>query len=167
MNKKTIIMIGAAVVGIAVIAAAAVRISRHGKDIIGVTTLGDRNQIIMNVDRDHDFVSGEGYLTIGEGEHIHLEYNMKSGSFDVVVSAGTDEVYSALTETDGQAPENLPAPEELRSFEEKMAATDGAQGQGGIEGKGSLDFKAAPGDYTVAFYPHDAVGRAVVTAGKE
>ena len=56
-----------------------IRLAKHGTDIIGVTTLPDRNTVIMNAKTGDEFVAGTGYLTVAEGEHIHLEYDLSAG----------------------------------------------------------------------------------------
>lgn len=164
MNKKILLIIGAAAV---LIAAAAILLFTHrGGDIIGVTTYPDKNRVIMNAKADSQFASGEGTLLVGDGEQIHVEYALDGGSFDVLFVAGKDEIYDALQDPNSLETDALPIPEDWQSFEEKMAESPDLLGQGGVEGRGSLDFAAAPGAYTVIFYPHGTVGRATVTAVK-
>ena len=147
MKKKSIFLIAAAVVLIAAIAYAVTRLSNRWTDIVGVTTLEKKNTVIMNAKTGEEFVSGSGKLTVGEGERIHIEYALTAGSFDLAFhqgSAGLDVFQSAELE-------NLPNVGDVF-------------GKSGVSGNGSLDFEAAPGEYTVYFNQHGAIGTATVTA---
>ena len=138
MKKKTVALI---VLALIVVAGAyiAVRMKNRGTDIIGVTTLYDRNTVIMNAKTGQEFVSGRGTLTVGEGERVHMEYDLSAGALDIAFFEGGD---------------NAPLEEDM---------SGGLFGQEGVSGKGALDFDAAPGSYSVQIAVHDAVGRAVVT----
>ena len=124
-----------------------VRLEQRGTDIIGVTTLPEKNTVIMNSASGSEFVAGSGHITLQAGERLHLEYALDAGSFDILFLAGGDSL-DAL-----QAEDPLALPD----------AGDGF-GESGVTGSGSLDFAAESGDYTVCFTLHGAVGRAVVTA---
>ncbi len=150
MNKKKLLsgIIAVAVV-IAMIAAVFVvnRISSRHKDIIGVTSLPKENTVIMNSPTVAAFVSGEGQITVKDGETIHLEYSVSEGSFDLAFhkdSVGLDVFKEA----------------DLGNL-----TSDGdIFGASSISGSGSLDFMALSGEYTVYFSMHDAVGSATVNA---
>lgn len=149
MKKKGIILLGAALVAVAAIAYVGMRLARRGTDLIGVTTLAKKNTVILNAKTGEEFVSGSGKLTVAEGEGIHLEYALDSGSVDFAVNRGSNGL--AVFESADLA--NLPAAGEVF-------------GKSGISGSGSLDLAAAPGEYTLYFRTHDAVGTAKATASK-
>lgn len=124
----------------------------HGKmtDVIGVTTLTEKNIVVMNAETGDEFVSGSGKLTVSEGEHIHVEYALDAGSFDLAFHAG-----------DGS----------LDIFQsadlENLTADGDVFGASGLTGSGSLDLEAPAGEYSVFFSMHEAVGAATVSAAKE
>ena len=160
MKKKTVALIVLALVVVAGIYVA-VRLKNRGTDIIGVTTLPDRNTVIMNAKAGSEFVSGTGNVSVGEGERIHMEYNLSAGEIDVAFRANEGDFasYEDITpdnENLEEALNSLPTPEDM--------AGEGSFGQDGVSGKGSLDFDAAPGLYAVQITLHDAVGKAVITA---
>lgn len=126
------------------------RIINHGKDIIGVTSLTDKNTVIMNSKTGAEFVGGTGYITVGEGQRLHLTYDLSSGSFDLA--------FQSAEGVDPMDVEHLPTAEEMTG--------EGAFGKADISGKGSLDFDAAPGQYTAYFTMHGAIGTATLTAAK-
>ena len=130
------------------------RFARRGTDIIGVTTLNGKNTVILNAKTGDEFASGTGYLTVGEGERIHLEHNLSSGSLSVAFKSG-EGAAEALANLDL---DNLPSAADMTG--------EGAFGKEDISGKGSLDFEAEPGEYTVHFTNNSAVGTARVTAKK-
>lgn len=123
-------------------------ISRH-KDITGVTTLSKENTVVMNSPTGKEFVTGSGNLTVGDGEVIHLKYDLSEGSFDLACNEGN---------------------EDLDIFEstdlEKLSSEGEVFGISGIEGSGELDIHAAAGEYTVFFNLHSAVGSATVSVEK-
>ena len=133
--------------GVAAVGYAGLRISRRGTDLIGVTTLD--NTVIMNSKTGKEFVSGSGKLTLGEGERIHLKYSLDAGSFDFAVNSGSNGL-DIFDSTD------------LGSLSDEGEVF----GRSGITGKGSLDFKAGPGEYTLFFNMHDAVGTATASPEK-
>jgi len=145
MKNKRIVLILIILVVIAAIIYAAVHLRNHGTDIIGVTTLEKRNTIIMNSKTGQEFVSGSGKLTVTEGELIHVEYVLDAGSFDLAFHKGSE----GLDVFENSNLENLPD-------------TGDVFGKSGISGKGSLDIEVVPGEYTVYFNQHDAVGTATV-----
>ena len=152
MKKKTIIIAAA----IVLVVAAGLFLYRHrGGDITGVTTYAAWNTIIMNGKAGQDLFAGSGFLTVGEGEHIHMEYALSAGSFDIYFNA--DE--NAASAYENMDVENLPTAGDMTS--------DTAFGQDGVEGKGSLDFEADAGQYTAHFVFHDTIGKATVTAQKD
>ena len=153
MKKKIILFLVLALAAAAAVYAC-VRVSRHGTDIIGVTTLADKNTVIMNSKTGSEFVSGSGVISVAQGEHIHLECDLKEGSIDVAFRGdeGAAAAYESMT------PENLPTAEEMTG--------EGAFGQESISGKCSLDFDAEAGEYTVYIANRGAVGKAVVTAAR-
>lgn len=132
------------------------RLSKSSTDIIGVTTLTKKNTVIMNSASGDEFVSGTGRITVGEGEHIHLTYKLKGGSFDIGFAPGadnTDEALKNLDMTELEAPGDAPSAYAMEKT--------------GVEGNGEEDFEAESGEYTVYFTMHGAVGTAsVTTAGK-
>ena len=163
MKKKTVALVIVAALLVVGAAYIAVRLKNHGTDIIGVTTLTAKNTVIMNAKAGNEFVSGAGQLTVGEGERIHVEYNLKAGEIDVAFRANEGDFasYEDITPDNENLEEvlnSLPAPEDM--------AGEGSFGQDGVSGKGSLDFDAAPGAYAVRIAIHDAIGKAVVTAVK-
>ena len=121
----------------------------HGTDIVGVTTLPKKNIVIMNSRTGTEFVTGSGTVTVKQGEHIHLEYALSAGSFDLAFHAGD----ARLDVFERADLENLTTEGEVF-------------GKSGIAGTGSLDFEAQPGEYTVYFALHEAVGTARVSAKK-
>ena len=98
VKKRGILIIILAVI-IACGAYVGYRLAIHGTDIIGVTTKG--NTIYMNSATGDEFVSGQGKLTIKEGEHLHLKYKLSSGSFDLSASDGEHTVEQAGVEGNG------------------------------------------------------------------
>lgn len=159
MNKKKIAIICVAALVVIAGAYVALRLHNRGTDIIGVTTLTDRNTVIMNSKTGAEFVAGEGQLAVSEGERIHVEYDLSGGTIDIsfneLTSSGA--AYEDITpENVPDVLENLPAPEDM--------AGEGAFGQDGVTGKGGLDFDAAPGGYNVHIAQHGAIGKATVTA---
>ncbi|MBR3570758.1 MAG: hypothetical protein IKN96_08210 [Oscillibacter sp.] len=159
MNKKNIVIIGVAALVVVACAYVALRLRNRCTDIIGVTTLTDRNTVIMNSKTGAEFVSGEGQLAVGEGERIRVEYDLSGGEIDISFKERGEGSASYEDITPENVPdvlENLPTPEDMTG--------EGAFGQDGITGKGSLYFDAAPGSYNVHIALHDAVGKAVVTA---
>ena len=147
MKKKTIILLGAALLFAAAAVYVGVRLHNHGTDIIGVTTLPDRNTVIVNAKTGEEFVAGSGKLTVGAGEHIHLEYALTAGSFDLAFHEGG----SGLDVFQNADLEALPAAGEVF-------------GKSGVSGSGSLDFDAEAGNYTAYFVNHGMVGKVTVTA---
>ncbi len=161
MKKKTIVIIIVVVVLALIIAAAVyigVRLHRHGTDIIGVTTLTDRNTVIMNAVESGGFKSGTGVINVGEGERIRLDYDVSGGSFDFAFAAGEDAVFSAVRDADNMDVAELPT-------DDVMPETP-PDGETGLEGAGSVDFDVEPGAYTVYFTMHGAIGTATVTAAR-
>ena len=147
MKKKTIIILAAALLFAAAAVYVGVRLHNRGTDIIGVTTLPDRNTVIVNAKTGKEFVSGSGKLTVGAGEHIHLEYALTAGSFDLAFHEGSD----GLDVFRNADLENLPSTGEVF-------------GKSDLSGSGSLDFEAADGEYTVYYNNHGAIGTAKITA---
>ena len=159
MKKKTVALIVVLALIVAGAAYVAVRLKNRGTDIIGVTTLPDRNEVIMNSKTGKEFVSGTGSVSVGEGERIRMEYDLSAGEIDVSFLKSDSNPYEDITadsENLEDALNNLPVAEDF--------AGGDAFGQEGVSGKGVLDFDAAPGFYTVYIAIHDAVGKAVVTA---
>lgn len=152
--KKKVILIVIAVLLAVLAGYTGYRFAKRGTDIVGVTTLSDKNTVIMNAKTGNEFVSGTGYLTVAEGEGLHLEYDLSSGSFDVAFRADEEGVAAAQA----MDLENLPT-------EENMTG-EGSFGKQELTGKGSLDFEAEPGSYTVHITNHGAIGKATVTAKK-
>ena len=153
MKKVVICIVAVLVVCAAVVGV--VLFQHRGGDIIGVTSYADKNTVIMNSKEGNEFVSGTGSITVKEGEGIHLDYKLKSGSFDIHFTPGKDAVQEAV---ESDKLEDLPEPEE--------PDLDGAVGQTGVEGSGDLDFDVEPGEYTVIFNMNGAIGKATVTAKK-
>ena len=157
MKKKTVLLLSAVLV--ILIAAGiyiGIRMSGRGKDIIGVTTLTKENKVIMNSATGNEFVSGSGTITVKEGEHIHLTYKLKSGSFDIGFNPGTDGVLEAVTNLDMTELEDPTQDPSEYAIEQK-----------GIEGNGEADFEAQGGEYTVYFTMNGAVGTATVSTAKD
>ena len=146
MKKKNIVLIAAALVLIAAAAYVGMRFINRGTDIIGVTTLVEKNTVIMNVKPGKDFAGGSGSLTVGDGRRIHVEYALDAGSFDLAFHKGS----SALDVLRSANLDNLPDAGDLF-------------GKSGVSGKGNFDLEAAPGEYTLYFKPHDTIGTASVT----
>ena len=156
MKKKTVLLLSAVLV--ILIAAGiyiGIRMSGRGKDIIGVTTLTKENKVIMNSATGNEFVAGSGTITVKEGEHIHLTYKLKSGSFDIGFNPGTDGVLEAVTNLDMTELEDPTQDPSEYAIEQK-----------GIEGNGEADFEAQGGEYTVYFTMNGAVGTATVSTAK-
>ena len=107
-----------------------------------------RNTIYMNAPSGTRLFAGYGQLTIDEGKHIHVEYALDSGNFDLafqVYAEGNDDL----------AVESLVFKNLQNSGE--------IFGKSGVSGKGTLDFDVVPDTYEVHFRPHDVVGSATVT----
>lgn len=155
--KKKLILILVAVLVVTAGGYVGFRLARRGTDITGVTTLTDRNQVIINAKSGADFAAGTGYLTVAEGEHIHMDYDFSAGSVDVAFETGKS-IPEAFNDPEHLDPESLPAPEEFTG--------EGAFGQKAVSGKGSLDFDAEPGEYAVNIVNNDAIGSAKLTAKK-
>ena len=149
MKNKRIVLILVILVIIAAVIYGAVRLRNRGTDIIGVTTLENRNTIIMNSKTGQEFVSGSGTLTVSENERIHVEYALDTGSFDLAFHKGSD----GLDVFENSDLDNL-------------SDTGDVFGKSNISGKGSLDLEAASGEYTVYFNQHGAAGTATVTTEK-
>ena len=147
MKKKSIVLIVVALVLIAVGGYVGMRIRNRWTDIKGVTTLFEKNTVIMNSKTGKEFEAGSGELTVDEGKRIHVEYALDAGSFDLAFYKGSD----ALAVIRRSNLDDLPDSGDLF-------------GKSGVSGKGDLDFGAAPGKYTVYFEQHGAVGSATVTA---
>ena len=148
---KKIILIIAALILISASAYVGWRLHIRGTDINGITTMPKRNTVYINAYPNKDFTAGEGYLTVSNGKHIHVKYAFESGSFDLVFrlySEGVENASIGTTELD-----NLPVSGDVF-------------GKLGISGKGTLDFEAAPGNYSIYYEPHNAVGRATITEEK-
>ena len=92
--------------------------------------------------------TGYGQLTIDEGKHIHVEYALDSGNFDLA--------FRIYAEGNADLAVESPVFKNLQKSGEIF-------GKSGISGKGTLDLDAAPGTYEVHFRPHDVVGWAIVT----
>ena len=107
-----------------------------------------RNTIYMNEPSGAGLFTGYGQLTIDEGRHIHVEYALDSGSFDLA--------FRVYVEGNDELPVKSPVFKNLQKSGEIF-------GKSGIFGKGTLDLDAAPGTYEVHFRPHDVVGWAIVT----
>jgi len=148
-NKRIIVLILAILVVIAAVIYVGVRLHNRGTDIIGVTTLENRNTIIMNSKSGQEFVAGSGKLTVGTNERIHVVYELDNGSFDLAFHKGSD----GLDVFENSDLKNL-------------SNTGDVFGKSGISGKGSLDLEVASGKYTVYFNQHGAVGSATVTTKK-
>ncbi|MBQ9347767.1 MAG: hypothetical protein IJT94_10620 [Oscillibacter sp.] len=179
MKKRNIVIIAAAaVVIVAVGIYAAVRLKNHMTDITGVTSLPSRNQVIMNSRRPGSFVGGEGRFTVGESGKIHVEYAVTEGSVDIAFHGGSADLDVFLSSdienliADGQ---DLGADsvtgiggaglDVFQNADLENLSPDGEVfGASGVTGTGSLDFDAAPGETTVYFSLHDAVGTATVSA---
>lgn len=144
---KKIIICLVAVVLVAGAVMVGVRLSKRGTDLIGVTSLEKKNTVIMNAKSGSDFTAGSGILNIGQGEGIHLEYALETGSFDLALAKSSVGL-EAIRDSDL---ENLPDQGEV-------------YGKSGVSGKGELDFPADPGEYTLYFNMHGAVGSAQATA---
>ena len=161
MKKKTILTIV-----LALLVAAGIytcfRLAKRGTDITGVTTLPDRNTVIMNAKTGDEFAAGTGYLTVAEGEHIHLEYDLSAGSIDVSFKPGEDALFGTLMSQDepltSEDLEDLPTAEDMTG--------EGVFGQEDVTGKGSMDFDVAADTYTVYIVNNNAIGSATFTTKK-
>lgn len=135
MNKKALII----AIGVLLAALAGYtgyRFAIRGTDIIGVTTLTRKNMVIMNAKTGSEFVSGTGKLTVAEGEGLHLEYNLASGSVDVAFHSDEKPAEGSFSEA-------------------------GIEGKGSLD----FD-AAVSGTYTVRITNHSAVGKVTVSAKK-
>ena len=147
MSKKKVILTVVAFVLIAIAAYVGVRLKNRWTDINGVTTVYERNTVYMNAKTGKEFYAGSGKLSVGEGENIHVEYALEGGSFDLAFCSGSN----ALDKISNSDLDNL-------------SASGDVYGKSGISGKGSIYFEASPGEYTVYFKQHGAVGTVTVTA---
>lgn len=156
-NKKRVILIAVLVLAFAAVGYVGYRLAIRGTDIIGVTTLPDRNTVYVNGKSGDEFTAGSGFITVGEGEQLCLKYDFSAGGIDIYFRADENaaDAYENVTDFD---PEKLPTAEEMTG--------EGAFGQAGVTGKGTLDFPAEAGTYTVFFVNHGVIGKASVTAKK-
>ena len=149
MKKKSMILIIVALILIAAVAYIWVRLNNRWTDINGVTTVSERNAVYMNSKPGTDFYAGSGELTVSDSKHIHVEYSLDAGSFDLafhVYVKGSNDL-------------------DVRSAELSNLPDSGdVFGKSGVSGKGSLNLEAVPGTYKVYFKSHGAVGSATVTA---
>ena len=152
MKKQGIIIL----VGIiaAIILASVFFFSLRDRNIVGVTTYPDKNMVVLNSKTGNEFVNGSGEITVGENEYIHMEYDLKSGSFDLALCEGNGDL-SVFRDIDMS---NLPDPD--------TAEVGSVCGTSDIKGKGSRDYKVPAGKYTVFFTIHDTVGSADVSVRK-
>ena len=151
MSKKSIILIVAA--ALIVIAAVVARFCLRDTDVVGVTSYPNKNTVVLCCKSGSEFVNGSGSVTVGEGEYIHLEYALQSGSFDSALHAG-DGSLDVFRDADMT---KLP----------ETAEDGGVFGTSGVSGKGGVDYEVAPGSYTVFFTIHDTVGKATVSVRKK
>jgi len=163
MKKRSTVILVLAVLTAIVAAGAylAVRFMRHGTDIIGVTSLPEKNVVIMNSASGDEFVKGAGTITVGEGEHAVLTWKLKSGSFDLGFLAGRDAIIEALGDQAAVPGGEFPAETEGEQPPEYI------QEKTGIEGFGTETFDVGSGDCTVYFTMHGAVGTATVSVEKD
>ena len=152
MNKKNIVIIGVAVLVVVACAYVAMRLHNRGTDIIGVTTLPDRNTVIMNSKTGDEFVGGTGYVNVGEGERIRVKCDLSAGEIDLLFYPS--DFYPTFQATLEDWPIS------------KDSAGEGAFGQDGVSGKDDLYFDAAPGAYVVSIAPHGSIGKVVITTAK-
>ena len=148
MKKKSIILIVAAIVLIAAITYVWILRNNSWTENIGIGTVSGRNMVYMNLPQGTTFYAGYGQLTVSEGKHIHVEYALDSGSFDLafrVYAKGNDRLAV-----------QSPVFKNLQNSGEIF-------GKSGVSGKGTLDFDVVPDTYEVHFRPHDVVGSATVT----
>lgn len=160
--KKRVIVLVLVLLLVAVGGYGCYRLKIRGTDIIGVTTLPDKNTVIMNAKTGEEFEAGTGYITVADGEMLHLEHNLTAGSFDIAFRKDEDafNLYESIgtTENLSDTLQNLPTSEEMTG--------EGSFGDSQITGSGSFEFDAEPGNYTVYITNHNAIGKATVTAIK-
>ena len=132
MKKKSVVLFVVALVLIAAVAYVGMRLINRRTDIIGVTTLFEKNTVIMNSKTGKDFEAGSGELTVDEGKRIHVEYALDAGSFDLAFCKGSDALAAIR-----------------RANLSDLPNTGDLFGKSGVSGKGSLDFEAAPGKYRI------------------
>ena len=147
MKRKTLMILAVTALLVLSLSGCGRLLSRDHTDIIGVTTLTEKNTVVMNSPTGDEFVSGSGKITIGEGERLHVEYALDKGSFDLAFHKGSDGL-DVFKSADLEA-----LPMEGDVF-----------GKSGVEGSGSLELEAPAGEYTVYFAIHDTVGSATVSA---
>ena len=152
MKKKTVALIVVLALVVAGAAYVAFRLKIRGTDIIGVTTLPDRNTVIMNSKTGDEFVGGTGYVNIGEGERIRVKCALSAGEIDLLFYPS--DFYPSFQSTLEDWPIS------------KDAAGEGSFGQDGVSGKDDLYFDAAPGVYAVSIAPHGSIGKVVITTAK-
>ena len=145
LMKKAILCLLLALTILSVLAACGSDMTRN----IGVTTIEDKRLVVMNAESGNEFVSGSGHITVAEGEHLHVTYDLSAGSFDLAFHAGKTSL-DVFTDVDFTA----------------LTTTGEVFGQSGVSGSGSFDLEAAPGDYTVYYNMHGAIGTSRVTAEK-
>lgn len=150
MKKKTVAIIVVLALVVAGVAYVAFRLIIRGTDIIGVTTLPDRNTVIMNSKTGDEFVGGTGYVNVGEGERIRVKCDLSAGEIDLLFYPS--DFYPTFQATLEDWPIS------------KDEAGEGSFGQDGVSGKDDLYFDAAPGAYAVQIAPHGSIGKVVITA---
>ncbi len=149
MQKKSMIVIVAVALAlVAAIAYVAFRLNNRLTDIIGVTTLPDKNTVIMNSKEAGSFVSGSGKIIVGENGQIRVDYAITGGSCDIAFHAGSVslDVFEDAEVMGG------------------LSDSGDVFGVSGVSGTGNLNLAAESGEYTVYILTHDTIGTATVTA---
>ncbi|MBQ9348728.1 MAG: hypothetical protein IJT94_15565 [Oscillibacter sp.] len=149
MPKYNLFKIVIALAGIALLLVIGISIVLPQRSTASILTNPDNISITCR--RAGDGSGGNGYLTVKNSEHIHIEYEIKAGSFDLAVCEKSS-FLSKYPQGFGERKVN-----EVMSNLDTSVKTE-------ISGKGSLDFEADAGEYAVFAIFHHTTGKAVVTS---
>ena len=109
---------------------------------------------------------GSGAIVVGEGEILHVDYNITKGTFDITV-AGEPFEPGEMTDPDASEEEIAEAGEENAQAMIDAFTGEGQYKETGLTEEGSLEFAVQPGDQTLYIMLHDATGEILVTAVPE
>lgn len=117
------------------------------------------NAINVTGKRSGNATGGTGVLTVREGEHIHLAYDITKGNLSVALSGGPGNENPKIDVDMRFLMENTDSGLLGGDFFEGADYNDIA-----LTGSGSKDFTVQPGDYTVLCLLHDMDGTASFTS---
>ena len=150
---------GLITLAVLVILAGALGMFYHQQSRVGkVETDLEANIITVTGKRSGDGTGGTGIITVGEGEHLRLEYSLSKGSLDVSVSGEAGDSAEDLMDV---------SVEELTNQISGETLFGGVSFSQTLEGSGEIDIEEQPGEYTVLFLLHDMTGEAKLSSVAE